>query len=226
MVKRLKMRLAMAGALTVTVGLGAAGAHGAASDMLFDDFSSGGMDARWVEKRKPAEFSVQNGVLVARQTNPDHGAVLRAQVPFRDAVMEFDARFVDGRSFNAAIEDKGASKITHAGHLARISVSGKGVSLSDDIQGKFNLEYRKLPEDQRAAKIAGTEVRKQLATPPNDGQWHRYRFEIRGDRASVFYDGQPIAELVSPGFAHPTKTQFGFTVNGEIHFDNIRITPL
>ena len=44
---------------------------------------------------------------------------------------------------------------------------------------------------------------------------------------AAFLDGKPIARLQSPGIAHPTKTNVGFTVNGElIDFDNLEIRSL
>ena len=43
----------------------------------------------------------------------------------------------------------------------------------------------------------------------------------------AFLDGEMVTHLHSPGFAHPTKTKFGFTVNGQtIDFDNVVVRKL
>ena len=47
---------------------------------------------------------------------------------------------------------------------------------------------------------------------------------IRGTVMTVHLDGNQVVTLDSPGFAHPTKTQFGMTVNGTtIDFDNLKV---
>ena len=47
---------------------------------------------------------------------------------------------------------------------------------------------------------------------------------VVGDEMRVALDGKPVASLKSPGFAHPTKSGFGFTVSDkEVHFDNLSI---
>ena len=56
------------------------------------------------------------------------------------------------------------------------------------------------------------------------GRWHTLRIRIRGDIMKAYLDDAMVASLRSPGFAHPTKNKFGFTVNGAtIDFDNLSV---
>jgi len=191
-----------------------------------DDFSGVKLAPHWIQKYEPPQFYIENGVMVAEQTNPKHGATTRLWIPFKDVTIEFDARFDGATSFNAVIEDKSATDVTWAGHAARFSIRGDSAMVSDDIHGFYNLKYRNLPIEERRAATVGTNVTKPLPTPANDGKWHNYRFQIRGENARLYYDGKLVAEITSPGFADPNKDQFGFTVNGsKLYIDNVKVTP-
>lgn len=69
-------------------------------------------------------FQVTNGILVIRQLNPDHGAVLRKDIAFKNLDLEFDFRFSGGKSFNVVINDK-QDKTVWSGHVCRVSVTPK-----------------------------------------------------------------------------------------------------
>ena len=58
-------------------------------------------------------------------------------------------------------------------------------------------------------------------------QWHNLRVRIKGDVMKAFFDGELATSLKSPGFDHPTKSKFGFTVRGAtIDFDNLKVTSV
>lgn len=60
-------------------------------------------------------------------------------------------------------------------------------------------------------------------TNPDHGAVVRRQHDF-GDLMEAFLDGVSITKLKSPGFAHPTKTKFGMTVNGDsIAYDKLRI---
>lgn len=172
-------------------------------------------------------WSVADGVLVGKQTNDDHGAVIRTEMDFSDVDIQFSFRFSGGTSFNFVIDDKN-EKSVHAGHVARVSISAKRLKISDDKTGGMNLEVRKQRKDKNlsaeesaalANLLARTQSTVKLDLQP--GKWHTLRIRMKGDIMKAFVDGQLVTSLRSLGFAHPTKTKFGFTVNGQtIDFDN------
>ena len=175
-------------------------------------------------------WSVLNGVLVGKQTKDDHGAVIRTELDFDDVDIQFAFRFNGGKSFNFVIDDSNERSV-HAGHICRASVSPKSLRISDDKTGSMNLEVRRRRQDKTLSGKAATDLRQLLERTQSSakvdvgpGRWHTFRIRIRGDVMKAFLNGELVASLQSPGFAHPTKTKFGFTVNGQsIEFDNLTV---
>lgn len=194
-----------------------------------DDFSAAKLSKAWVQNYDVPQFTAENGVMVGRQINPKHGATVRVFIDkTADVVFAFDAKFSGNSGFNAVIGDPDSKKYTWAGHLARFSVRKNSINLSDDVEGFMKLEHRNMSKEDRDAAAAPHRMDMKPPAPLNDGEWHSYRLEIRGETATLFLDGTKLGELTSDGFDHPGKTRFGFTVNGgaEIHFDNLEIAPL
>ncbi|MCM2369164.1 sulfatase-like hydrolase/transferase [Rhodopirellula sp. ICT_H3.1] len=175
-------------------------------------------------------WTIVDGALIGKQTRDDHGAVIRTEMKFADIDLEFDFRFNGGSRFNLVMDDK-HEKSVHAGHICRVSITPKKLTLSDDKIGGMNLKVREQRQDKNLsvedkqsldALLAKTQSSASIAVKP--GEWHRLRARIRGDIMAVFLDGEKVAALQSPGFAHPTKTKYGFTVNGAtIDFDNVNV---
>ncbi|MFG0267121.1 MAG: family 16 glycoside hydrolase [Rhodopirellula sp. JB055] len=190
--------------------------------VLGDGYRTGrGMETAW---------KIRDGVLYGEQIRDDHGSTMRKQMEFGDLHVAFDFRFNGGSRFNFVIDDDN-DKSVHAGHVARASLSPKRISISDDKVGSMNLDVR----EKRKAKSLSPEEQKELdellartqasaAVEAKQGTWHHLDLEIDGTVMSVRLDGEEVVSLDSPGFAHPTKTQFGMTVNGtSIDFDNLQV---
>ncbi|MEM9645656.1 MAG: family 16 glycoside hydrolase [Planctomycetota bacterium] len=191
-------------------------------DSLGDGYVVGpGMDSAW---------RVVDGVLLGKQVRDDHGSVMRKQLDFQDIVIEFKFRFSGGSRFNFVIDDK-QEKSVHAGHICRVSISPKKLTIGDDKTGTMNLEVRARRKDTNLSPEKREELAKFLeqkqASAPTDlrqGKWYHMRVSIHGDRMDANLDGKLVASLRSPGIAHPTKTQFGMTVNGStIDFDDLKV---
>jgi len=154
----------------------------------------------------------------------DHGAVIRAQFGFRNVEIDFDVKFDGGERFNFVIDDKNCKEV-HAGHICRVSITRKKMTVQDDRTGAMNLELRELRKQPELAGQIETFLESTKSSGDFefvDGKWYHLRVVIDEDRMSVLVDGTLIAKLTSPGIAHPTKTQFGFTVTGrDILFDNV-----
>ncbi len=175
-------------------------------------------------------WTVRDGVLVGKQTRDDHGAVIRTEIDFDDIDIEFDFRFDGGKSFNFVIDDANEASV-HAGHICRASVFPRFIRISDDKLGGMNLEVRKLRKDPNLAPEEATKLKALLERTQasakidlKQGVWYTLRIRIRGEVMKAFLDDELVTSLRSPGFAHPTKTKFGFTVNGQsIEYDNLMV---
>ena len=175
-------------------------------------------------------WTIRDGVLIGKQTNDDHGAVMRKVVDFDDLDVEFDFRFSGGTRFNFVIDDL-HEKSVHAGHICRVSISPNQIFISDDKLGAMNLEVRAPAASPRLDRQQSESLQKLLSRTKASGavklephKWYKLRVQIQGDNMKASLDGELIAKLISPGIDHPTKTQFGMTVNGStIDFDNLRV---
>lgn len=176
------------------------------------------------------DWTVVDGVLVGKQLNPGHGATIRLMREFRNLDMEFDFRFNGGTRWNFVVDDQNYAHV-HAGHICRLSISPNFIKIADDKTGSMDLNIRNqrqdknLPEDQREALDAFLETKQANAQLDlKKGQWYSLRVTIEDDVMSAYIDGEKVTTLRSPGFAHPIKNKFGFTVNGsDTEFDNIKI---
>lgn len=197
--------------------------------LLFeDDFSRSKMGDKWTGHAN--SFFIENGRMRATQL-PDagHGAVIRAVVDFKDIWIAFDFKYQGGERFNFVVDDKN-EKSVHAGHICRLTINKRRLVVQDDKTGTMNLEIRK----QRLAGNSSPELDKLLETKRSevdigfkDGQWYHMDVLIKGDRMEVHLDGKFLLGHQSEGFAHSTKTQFGFTVTGQsLFYDNVQAWSL
>ncbi len=188
-----------------------------------DDFERGDLGA-W--KQVCQTFTVADGVMKGSQTRDDHGAVGSIHVAFSDAVIEFKFRFDGATGINAVCDDK-AWKGTHAGHICRATITPKLIRLGDDKEGGMRNDIFEMRKDPKRKAEGDKLMEGRTKTFPMSiapGEWHRLTMEIAGDEMRVSLDGKPVGNLKSPGFAHPTKSDFHFTVSGkDALFDDVRV---
>jgi hypothetical protein len=205
-----------------------------AIDVLFrDDFSRAELGAAWktndAAKKAPGQSRIVDGALVTTMAaHSDHGATVNTPVQFADAVITCRFRLLDNKGFNLPLNDA-SEKSVHAGHICRLRIAPGRVQLQDDKTGQMNLEVQELRKDpakakEVAARMAGTSV--SFNAPIEVGRWHALRLELVGDEMLVQVDGKNVGYLKSPGFAHPTKRSFGFTVASApgVAFDDVMLS--
>ncbi len=204
-----------------------------ASTIVFSDNFDGRKklgDGYTTARGMEGAWTIRDGILIGKQTNDDHGAVMRKELPFDDFDVEFDFRFSGGKSFNFVSDDKN-EKSVHAGHICRVSIFPKRIIISDDKTGSMNLEVRTLresktlsDEQQKSLDALLRRTKASAAVSLKIDYWHKLRVRINGDFLSVSLDQKPVVKLTSPGIDHPTKTRFGMTVIGsKIDFDNLKV---
>ncbi|QDT70388.1 hypothetical protein MalM25_33360 [Planctomycetes bacterium MalM25] len=223
----LAQRLAFGCLLTLSSG----GAFAATATPVFEDRFEGreeiGEQYR-TGRGHQGGWKVVEGSLVGEQVRSDHGATIRWKADYADLDLTFDFEFAGGTRFNVVFDDK-KEKSVHAGHICRVSVSPRMVSLSDDKTGSMNLKVREMRKDKDLSQEKQAELQAILEETASkakvrlkQGKRYTLRVRIEDDTMSVALDGKPVASLTSPGLAHPTKNELGFTVNGKrFVFDNI-----
>lgn len=198
--------------------------------LLFQD-TFNQKELRKVWRVHPNSFRIEKGVLIAGQ-RPDahHGAVCDVLVDFKDVFLEFSFLLDGSSGFNVVIDDR-KYRGSHAGHICRVTVRPKRITLGDDKTGNMKnglFEKRRSPQYRRDRKFRKEIDRllkgKSTSVPVSlkRGRWYRMTVRIMGETMRVVLDGKPLASLRSEGIAHPTKTDFGFTIIGRfMRFDNI-----
>jgi hypothetical protein len=162
-------------------------------------------------------FTVADGVLKGSQMRDDHGAVGSVHVAFQDAIVAFKFRFEGADNINAVCDDK-AYKGSHAGHICRVAISPRQIRLGDDKEGVMRndiFEMRRDPKRKAEGEklLAGRGQTFPVKLEPH--KWYHMEIEIVGDTMRASLDDHAIGSLKSPGLAHPTKSDFHFTVGGK-----------
>jgi hypothetical protein len=189
-----------------------------------DDFARTELGDSW--RMAVPTFTVEDGVLKGSQTRDDHGAVASVRAAMKDGVIEFKFCFAGASNINAVCDDK-AYQGSHAGHICRATITPTLIRLGDDKEGGMRndiFEMRKDPKRKAEGDklLAGRTQTFPMKIEPR--RWYRLRIEIIGDQMRVSLDEKPVGSLRSPGIAHPTKSDFHFTVSGkDALFDDVRI---
>jgi hypothetical protein len=115
---------------------------------------------------------------------------------------------------------------SHAGHICRAGVSPRQVTLGDDCEGTMKLGIYERWQNPATKSEVEPLVKGRIERVPvifDAERWHRMTVEIVGDEMVASLNGKPVAYLQSPGIAHATKTDWGFTTQGRtIEVDNLR----
>jgi len=192
-----------------------------------DDFSSQKLSNAW--KGYKSESKIENGQLIGlKPKDADHNAVDSVRTKaYSDVEVSLDFQFAGSPLFVVAFNEH-QFKGSHAGHICRVVVTPKQVSLRDGKTGVFKneiFERRKSgPLDSKTKALLKT---KEVTTKVNFEQdkWYHLLVRIQGDRMTLFVDGKKISELKSEGIAHQTKNKLSLVTSKQaMHFDNFKIT--
>ncbi|WP_442507499.1 family 16 glycoside hydrolase [Novipirellula sp. SH528] len=150
------------------------------------------------------EWSVVGGVLMGKELAADkHAAVMNYQVKNRDSVIRFSFKF-DGQT-------KGFHfSLNHAkGHLFRISVTPKGMSL--------NLDKDKLDPQSKAVALGTAKAKFET------GKWYTMQVEMKGDRVVVQADNGTSIDVTNNKL-DTDKPNYRFVMRGDsLAIDDIHV---
>ena len=206
-------------------------------ELLFsDDFERAEIGKAWGSVIPT--YTLENGTLKGVQTRVNapaadgkpavvgHAAILGVDVPTKDSVVEFKFRFAGATALSAEFDDR---KFTgsHYGHICRVVVTPKDVTLRDERDGSMRNDIYALGKDptkkeERAKLIQGRSATFPL--PLEADKWYSLALETVDDAMRVTIDGKPVAYLKSSGIAHPTKSKIEFGCAGKDgYFDDVKI---
>jgi len=192
-------------------------------EIFKDDFSAAQLGKEW--KLYKAESKVENGVLIAAMPDGgDHSAVHGVVTPpLANVEFAMSFRFEGGKKVDVTFNDKDY-KGSHAGHLARVSISNKEVTIRDEKTGIFKNEiYAMEKKDAATLELLKTKT-KSFPVELSPSTWYKLLVRVEGDSIIVTIEDKEIGRFASEGFAHATKTKPAIVVPGKyIHIDHVVI---
>ncbi len=180
------------------------------------------------------QADLKDGALVITQAEgANHSVSVRHDTPFDDGVIKLRFQVFDKRGLKFNFNDPAAKKVTWAGHIARVVVAPKSVTIQDDKTGVFELGVRtkrkneNLPEDEKTelAKFLKTKSVK-LKAPIKPKQWHEMTIVNVGPKFEVYIDDQSVGSFSSEGLDHKVKQNIAFGVSGKVVVDDLRVWSL
>ena len=180
------------------------------------------------------QADLKDGTLVITQAEgANHSVSVRHDTPFDDGVIKLRFQVFDRRGLKFNFNDPAAKKVTWAGHIARVVVAPKSVTIQDDKTGVFELGVRtkrkdkNLPEDEKAelAKFLATKSVK-LEAPIKPKQWHEMTIVNVGPKFEVYIDDNSVGSFSSEGLDHKVKQNIALGVSGKVVVDDLRVWSL
>jgi hypothetical protein len=172
-------------------------------DVLFEEkFSEPVLDTnQWTVAK--GTWKIKDGVLTGSELTSDHhAAAIRANIPFTNAILQFDFKLDGSKGFSLSV-NKAKS------HHSRISISPDGISLAKDRDKK----------DARSLTLLL--ARQNCAFKP--GVWYTIVVEYCGNDLLAHINKQTFVLGTHEQMGAP-KINFGFPVLGEsASFDNITV---
>lgn len=156
----------------------------------------------------------------------DHAVSVTHPAEFTDGAVEL--RFMlenEADTLGLDFADLGFKDV-HAGHLFKVDVGTKKVSIDDSKTGGMNMKFY----DAKKAKTLTKEqtqfinsMKKTFPAKLKAGQWYTLLVTIKGDTVTASIDGKEAATATSDGFAHPTKKMLRLSVPKSAVVDDVKI---
>ena len=160
----------------------------------------------------------------------DHSFSVRHVNPFDDGIVKLRFQLFDKYGLKVNFNDKGACKITWAGHIARVVVQPNKVTIQDDLTGVYDLNVRKkrldkdlsAKDEEDLATFLATK-QKVIKTPIDPETWYELTIVNVGANFEVFIDDKLVGSLSSEGLDHNVKQNIALGVSGKVSIDEIRV---
>ena len=168
--------------------------------VLSDDFATGPSKTWRIAKGK---WESVDGVTQAAELEADkHGAVIRANLPVHNLVVQYAFLLEGAKTTTFSINDA-------KGHNSRVIVNANGITARKD-------DHDHEGPDKAVALQS-------VKTPIREGQWHTLVIEVNGPEFLARLDGKQVV-YGSHAAIDVDKTNIGLTVGGQsVKFKNLRV---
>lgn len=168
--------------------------------LLSDDFNQP-LQAPW--RVLKGKWAVVASAIQGSELQADmHGAVIRANLPFHNAVIQYSFLMEGAKTTTFSINDA-------EGHNSRVLITATGISVRKDDHDHAGPDEAALLQTVKA--------------PIAVGEWHTLVIELNGAEILARLDGKYIA-FGAHAAIDVAKTNVGLTVAGEsVSFKNLRI---
>ena len=214
--------------------------------ILEDDFNRSEKDdskeqlgREWVtnsEKRahgvKQADLKDGN-LVITMAAGANHSVSVRHDAPFDDGIVQVRFKLHDAKGIKFNFNDPKANKDSWAGHIARVVVTPKSVSIGDDKKGVFDLKIREQRQNKEISQSDKAKLDAFLKTktavfknPLKENHWYELTIANTGPKFEVYIDKQKVGEFISKGLDHKVKQNLAFGVSGKATIDDLKIWTL
>lgn len=173
------------------------------------------------------QVDLKDGAMyITTHAEADHAASVTHPAEFTDGAVEL--RFMlenEQDTLGLDFADLGFKEV-HAGHLFKVDVGTKKVSIDDMKSGGMNMKFY----DAKKAKTLTKEqtqfinsMKKSFPAKLKAGTWYTLLVTIKGDTVTASIDGKEAATATSAGFAHPTKKMLRLAVPKSAVVDDVKI---
>jgi len=169
--------------------------------VIFEDPLTKPFDSRW--KAGKGKWEIVDGVMKGVEVKDDmHGAVVRTNVPFTNAIIRYDFKLDGAKQTSLSINDS-------KGHVCRVLIRADALIVQkDDSDGKTGPDKA---------------VQLHLLKAKIDTGWHTVQIELCGKELLASLDGKEVAFGEHETLDRP-KTNIGLTVAGEsVYFRNLKV---
>ena len=232
----MKTKLIATLALTLTTGLFAA-EHGKLifedsfdrneSQETKDEIGNGWGSNSASRAKGNKQVDLKDGAMyIKMHAEADHAVSVTHEAVFTDGAVEM--RFMlenEQDTLGLDFADLGFKEV-HAGHLFKVDVGTKKVSIDDMKTGGMNMKFY----DAKKAKTLTKEqqkfinsMKKNVPAKLKAGTWYTLLVTIKGDTVTASIDGKEAATATSDGFAHPTKKMLRLSVPKSAVVDDVKI---
>lgn len=163
---------------------------------------------------------------ITMHATADHAVSVTHPVEFRGGSVEMRFMLEDEKDTLGLDFADLQFKEVHAGHLFKVDVGTKRVTVDDMKTGGMNIKFY----DAKKSKTLSPEQQELIASMKktfpaklNAGKWYTLLVNIEGDTIRVSIDGREAASFTSEGFAHPTKRMLRLSVPRSAVVDDVKI---
>jgi len=117
-------------------------------------------------------------------------------------------------------------KSVHAGHLFKVTIGTRKISITDQKTGQMDLAIRNARNDGGLTKKQEALVASKSISLPNTletNHWYQVHATVIDDELICAIDGKVVGSFKSEGFAHPTKRLLRLLVPNNAHVDDVNI---